>query len=77
MLTCAKNMPLLSYVGCIALACSLTGCLNLGGRTTHISENPDTSRRLTWLESRVSALEQSTPRVSVAPAPSPSATNQP
>jgi hypothetical protein len=69
MLTLAKNMPRLSRVGCLALACSLTGCLNLGGRTTHINENPDTSRRLAWLESRVSALEQSAPRASLAPAP--------
>ena len=34
------------------------GCLNLGGRTTHVHDNPDTNNRLSTLESRVSALEQ-------------------
>ena len=34
------------------------GCLNLGGRTTHVHDNPDTANRISALESRVSALEQ-------------------
>ncbi len=37
---------------------SLTGCLNLGGRTTYVHETPETKSRLQALETRVGALEQ-------------------
>lgn len=33
------------------------GCLNLGGRTTYLQENPETSGRISALETRVGALE--------------------
>lgn len=43
-----------------ALALSLPGCLHLGlgGRTTVVHEKPETSGRISALETRVSALEQ-------------------
>ena len=34
------------------------GCLNLGGRTTHVHDNPETNGRIAALEERVSSLEQ-------------------
>jgi hypothetical protein len=34
------------------------GCLNLGGRTTYVQENPETLGRVKALETRVAALEQ-------------------
>ncbi len=40
------------------LLLTLTGCLNLGGRTTYVHETPETQGRLKALETRVSALEQ-------------------
>jgi hypothetical protein len=44
------------------LACALApltaGCLSLGGKTTYVQESPETATRLTSLEARVSALEQ-------------------
>jgi hypothetical protein len=37
----------------------VTGCLNLGGKTTHVHDNPETQSRIGKLETRVKALEQS------------------
>jgi len=37
---------------------STAGCLNLGGRTTNVHDNPKTNGRLSALETRVGALEQ-------------------
>lgn len=34
------------------------GCLSLGGRTTHVHDNPGTLQRISALEQRVSTLEQ-------------------
>jgi hypothetical protein len=45
-------------VAAAALAVSLPGCLNLGGRTTIVQEKPETLGRITALETRVGALEQ-------------------
>ena len=42
----------------LAIALPLTGCLSLGGKTTHVHEDPETSGRVSSLENRVSALEQ-------------------
>ncbi|MEX2185691.1 MAG: hypothetical protein WD875_02810 [Pirellulales bacterium] len=42
-----------------------TGCLSLGGSTTHVHENPETQARVTSLESRVSTLEQAVLATSV------------
>jgi len=44
----------------VALALSLPGCLHLGlgGRTTVVHEKPETTGRISALETRVSALEQ-------------------
>jgi len=52
----ARN--LLAVVGLAAALPSLTGCLSLGGRTTNVNDNPDTSRRISALEARISGLEQ-------------------
>ena len=49
---------------------SAAGCLNLGGRTTNVHNNPQTNGRLSALETRVSALEQAFQTTSVeVPAP--------
>jgi hypothetical protein len=53
----------------IVVAISLTGCLNLGGRTTYVQENSDTLGRLGVLESRVGALEQSFIRTTASVVP--------
>ncbi len=44
----------------VALALSQPGCLHLGlgGRTTVVHEKPETTGRISALETRVSALEQ-------------------
>jgi hypothetical protein len=43
----------------IALAPAVfSGCLSLGGRTTHVHESPETAHRIEMLESRVTALER-------------------
>ena len=53
-----------------ALVACLPGCLNLGGRTTNVHDNPQTNGRLSALETRVSALEQAFQTTSVeVPAP--------
>ena len=48
----------LRHLAWIALVLPATGCLNLGGRTTYVQENPESARRLSDLETRVSQLEQ-------------------
>gem|GEM_PF-6078140 len=49
---------------------STAGCLNLGGRTTNVLDNPKTNGRLAALETRVGALEQAFQTTSVeVPAP--------
>lgn len=35
----------------------MCGCLNLGGKTTYVTEGGETSNRLSSLEARVGALE--------------------
>jgi|GEM_PF-4487955 len=35
-----------------------SGCLSLGGRETHVHDNPETNARISALETRISALEQ-------------------
>jgi hypothetical protein len=44
----------------LGVALSGSGCLSLGlgGRTTYVQESPETSARVSALETRVSALEQ-------------------
>ena len=44
----------------LGIALSSSGCLSLGlgGRTTYVQESPETSARVSALETRVSALEQ-------------------
>lgn len=34
-----------------------TGCLSLGGKTTHVHENPETEARILNVEARLAALE--------------------
>lgn len=51
----AHRAPLLLLLASAQL--SATGCLNLGGRTTYVQEAPETTARLTALETRVTALE--------------------
>lgn len=51
-------------LGCFALNFA-TGCLSLGGSTTHVHENPDTERRVKSLEARVSNIEQAVLATSV------------
>lgn len=54
------------------------GCLNLGGRTTYLQENPETKGRISALETRVGALEHvysmqgPLPPTPAEPIPSPS-----
>ncbi len=52
----------------------LAGCLNLGGKTTHVHETPETKSRLSALETRVGALEQafSTTGIPTSGIPAPS-----
>jgi hypothetical protein len=45
------------YLLVCALVLLTAGCLSLGGKTTYVQENPETTVRLSSLESRVSALE--------------------
>lgn len=42
----------------VVLLLSSAGCLSLGTRTTYVQETPETLRRITALETRVAALEQ-------------------
>jgi hypothetical protein len=51
---------LAAIVCAAALSLSLPGCLHLGlgGRTTVVHEKPETTGRISALETRVSALEQ-------------------
>lgn len=51
-------------LGCFALT-GATGCLSLGGSTTHVHENPETERRVKSLEARVSNIEQAVLATSV------------
>jgi hypothetical protein len=56
----------------LALAFPMSGCLSLGGKTTHVHDNPDTLQRISGLEQRVGILEQAlrlSPSESVIPAP--------
>ena len=49
-----------------------SGCLSLGGSTTHVHDNPKTDQRISALESRVHALESmlgSSPAEVVVPQP--------
>jgi hypothetical protein len=52
-----------------AVVLSSTGCLNLGGKTTHVHDNPETNTRLAAVENRVSILEQvlARPATSIVP----------
>ena len=43
---------------CVLALPLVTGCLSLGGRTTHVHDNPDTAQRISLLEHRVGTLEQ-------------------
>jgi hypothetical protein len=63
------RLDMSAMAGAIVLAISLTGCLNLGGRTTYVQENSDTLGRLGVLESRVGALEQSFIRTTASAIP--------
>ncbi len=52
------SFPALAKLLLIVLALNLSGCLSLGTRTTNVSESPETVKRISYLESRVGALEQ-------------------
>ena len=55
----------------VAMLAPSVGCLSLGGKTTYVTEGPETTTRINALESRVSALEQMLGRPSPAPSLSP------
>jgi hypothetical protein len=60
MSTCRSNLVRAIAAGVL---CTQGGCLSLGlglgGRTTYVQEAPETLGRITALETRVAALEQS------------------
>jgi len=43
----------------VTMLLSTAGCLSLGGGDTYVQEKPETASRISALEKRVSALEQS------------------
>lgn len=53
-----KNQRLLMKIVLLSSALLLPGCLSLCGKTTYISESPETIGRISTLENRLSALEQ-------------------
>lgn len=48
----------LGWVVALIFLPGMAGCLSLGGKTTHIHEKPETQGRISALETRVWALEQ-------------------
>ncbi len=59
-----NSLRLRILIAALALA-PTTGCLSLGGSTTHVHENPETEARVKTLESRISTLEQAVLATSV------------
>ncbi|MBC7851856.1 MAG: hypothetical protein IAF94_00325 [Pirellulaceae bacterium] len=57
--TCQSLLLVSAFLG------MFSGCLNLGGRTTNVHNNPQTNARLSGLETRVNALEQALRTTSV------------
>ena len=57
--TCQSLVLVSAFLG------TFSGCLNLGGRTTNVHNNPQTNARLSALETRVNALEQALRTTSV------------
>jgi hypothetical protein len=47
-------------IGCVFVLVlgTISGCLSLGTKTTHVHDNPDTKNRIDAMEQRLSALEQ-------------------
>jgi hypothetical protein len=55
---CSRNLLTTRNLLAGALLLLTAGCLSLGGKTTYVQESADTPNRLSSLEARVSALEQ-------------------
>ncbi len=69
-----RRHRLLSAMLLVTALSATVGCLNLGGKTTYVSENPETNERLTLLETRVGVLERAVlgnPAPVGAPLPNP------